>query len=71
MREGSPNQFPLTDSLYGDQPRSKSLFQNILSISPFESRFYADSRRYPIPKFLRMNILRTGTKKMWEQAGGV
>ena len=63
MRENSSIQFPTTDPLNRLQPKAKSLFQNILAVSPYDAIFYADSGRYSIPKFLRMNILRTGTKK--------
>ena len=40
----------------------KSLFQNILVVSPCGSRFYPESGRYPLPKLLRINTLAERTK---------
>src|ERR1022692_506824 len=42
----------------------KSLFQNILAVSPYGSRFYPESGRYPLPKLLRINTLAERTKKI-------
>ncbi len=44
----------------------KSLFQNILAVSPCGSRFYPESGRYPLPKLLRINTLAKRTKKYQE-----
>src|SRR5450631_1653033 len=42
----------------------KSLFQNILAVSPCGSRFCPESGRYPLPKLLRINTLAKRTKKI-------
>src|ERR1035437_7776237 len=47
----------------------KSLFQNILAVSPCGSRFYPESGRYPLPKLLRINTLAKRTKKYHEGEG--
>src|SRR6266567_3119890 len=60
----SRNQFSTADPLNGRQPRAKSLFRNILAISPCASRFYLESSRYPLPKSLRINILADRAEKM-------
>ena len=66
MREGSCNQFFLTDPPNGVQFEAKSLFRNILAVSPCGSRFYPDPARSPPRKLLRMNILGGLKKKMCE-----
>ena len=42
MRADSPHQFPTIDSLSGVPSAAKSLFRNILDLSPCESIFCAD-----------------------------
>ena len=42
---------------------AKSLFQNILAVSPFDARIYTDPRRSESGKSVRMNILRTDMQK--------
>lgn len=64
MREGSPIQFSTTDPHNGLPPQPKSLFQNILPVSPFDARIYTDALRYKPGKSLRMNTLRTDMKKI-------
>src|SRR5580765_6281161 len=48
----------------GFQTAPKSLFRNILPISPFDSIFWILLSRYPILKSLGMNILEKGEKKI-------
>jgi hypothetical protein len=57
MRAGSPNQFSTTDPLSSSQPEHKSLFRNILAVSPYTSIFYPYPARPAPSNFLRMNIL--------------
>ena len=64
MRECSPDKFSTTALLSGAQSTAKSLFWNILAISPYGSRFCADSTLYQLHKFLRMNILGKQKKKI-------
>ena len=65
MREGSPNQCSSAASLNGLRPEAKSLFRNILAVSPYGSRFCPDPFRSKRTKPFRINILRTMTEKMW------
>jgi hypothetical protein len=63
MRESSPNSFSTADPRTASQSECKSLFQNILAVSPCGSIFCAGSS-IPLPhKFLRMNILGNRRKK--------
>ncbi len=65
MREGSPIQYFTTDPLSGLHPEAKSLFQNILAVSPFDARIYPDALRSKSSKSLRMNILRNRHEKKY------
>jgi hypothetical protein len=65
MREGSPKQFSTADSLNSLRPGAKSLFQNILAVSPCGSRFCPDPLRSKRTKPFRINILRSLTEKVW------
>jgi len=55
MRLGSANWFFRTDARNDFRPKAKSLFQNILLLSPCGSRFYADPISVPLRKSLRIN----------------
>ena len=66
MHEGSPIQDSTTHTANDRQPDAKSLFRNILAVSPYGSRFYEDPRRSPRCKLLRINILANSTKKYGE-----
>ncbi len=63
MREGSPNQFSITDPVSGSRTAAKSLFWKILAASPCGSRFCGDSEGYPLGKFFRIRILGDWAKK--------
>ena len=63
MREGSSIQLSTTDPPDGLRPKPKSLFQNILAVSPFDARIYTHALRSKPGKSLRMNSLRTDMKK--------
>ena len=65
MRESSPNQFSPAGSPRGLLPGAKSLFRNILAVSPCGSRFCPDPLRSKRTKPFRINILRSLTEKMW------
>src|ERR1700691_6687459 len=63
MRESSLHQFPASNLASGPGPSAKSLFQNILAVNPYSSRFCPD---LPIPsgrKPLAISILQIGAKK--------
>ena len=63
MHAGSPNRFSTTDPLTNSECAAKSLFRNILAVSPCGSRFCPDPALSLSSKCLRMNILATSTKK--------
>ena len=65
MRERSPNQFSTAGSPSGLRTGAKSLFRNILAVSPCGSRFCQDPLRSKLPKSFRINILGIPTEKMW------
>jgi len=65
MREGSPNQFSAAGFLNGLRSEAKSLFRNILAVSPCGSRFCRDPLRSRLHKSFIINILRGLTGKMW------
>src|SRR4029077_4658268 len=44
---------------------AKSLFRNILPVSPYGSRFYADLSQPRTSKLLGIKILEERSKKMW------
>jgi len=54
MRAGSSHKL---DSISGSQPEAKSLFRNILTISPCGSRFYPCPALSNASKSLEINIL--------------
>jgi hypothetical protein len=58
MREGSPNQGCI-------RPEAKSLYRNILAVSPCGSRFCRDPFRFKRTKSFRIKILRSLLEKMW------
>lgn len=57
MREGSPNKFSTADPLSGSRTGAKSLFRNILAISPCDSIFCLHPALSPTRKLPRMSIL--------------
>ncbi len=57
MRESSPNKFSPTDPRRTSQSDAKSLFRNILAVSPCGSIFCPDQRGIPTANFFRMSIL--------------
>jgi hypothetical protein len=63
MRESQTNKFSPTDLLRGSQPEAKSLFRNILRISPCSSIFCPDSALSHAHKSLGMIILGKVMKK--------
>jgi hypothetical protein len=65
MREGSPNQFATAGFLNGLRSGAKSLFRNILAVSPCGSRFCRHPLRQKRTKSFRINILRSLIEKMW------
>ncbi len=65
MREDSPNQFFPADSLTSFRPSAKSLFQNILPVSPCGSRFCQDRFPSKQPNPFGINILEILTEKIW------
>src|SRR6266536_1051228 len=65
MREDSPNQLSTPGSLNGRRTQAKSLFWNILAVSPCSSRFCKDLDRSIPNKSLRMNILEKAREKKW------
>jgi hypothetical protein len=70
MREGSLNRFSTTDPERGTESKRKSLFWNILAVSPCGSRFYADRALSVTHKFLGMNILAKPEKKIVRDISG-
>ena len=66
MRTGSPNRFRTTHNPSSSDAQAKSLFWNILPVTPYGSRFCADSARYPLSKSFRMKILGNRRKKYVE-----
>jgi hypothetical protein len=65
MRAGSPNQFFPADSLTDFRPSAKSLFRNILPVSPYGSRFCQDQFLSKLSNLFRINILEILTRKIW------
>jgi hypothetical protein len=65
MRDGSPNHLFPAGSLAGFRPSAKSLFWNILAVSPCGSRFCQDRFRSKLPNPFGINILGSLTEKMW------
>jgi hypothetical protein len=65
MRESSPNNFSTSGPLSGSHSQAKSLFRNILAVSPYGSRFCPDPTRPLAHNFLRMNTLDNRQKKIW------
>src|SRR5271167_1691544 len=65
MREGPPSNSSTADPKRGSQSEAKSLFRNILAVSPSGSRFYPDPSIPSTHKPLRMNILADQKKKYW------
>ncbi len=65
MREASPHHLFLGNSLTGFRPSAKSLFQNILAVSPCGSRFCEDHFRSKLHNSFGINILEILTEKMW------
>ena len=65
MRECSPNQFVPAGSLNGPRTGAKSLFRNILPISPCGSGFCPDHSRPKLSNPFGINILGILTEKMW------
>jgi hypothetical protein len=63
MHAGSPHRLSTTDPLTSSECTAKSLFRNILALSPYGSRFCPDPALSPSSKCLRMNTLATCTKK--------
>ncbi len=63
MHAGSPNRFSTTDPLTNSHCGVKSLFRNILAVSPCESIFCPHPALSPSSKCLRMNILAISTRK--------
>src|SRR5206468_3212923 len=59
----SPNQFLMTDLRTGLQFETKSLFLNILALSPCLSRFYPNGSRFRQDKYFRMSSLRKAAEK--------
>ena len=57
MREGSPNKLSIADPLSGSRTGAKSLFRNILAVSPCGSIFCLYPALSPTRKLLRMSIL--------------
>lgn len=57
MRDSSPNTFFTTDPLSGFRSEAKSLFRNILHVTPYGSGFCLGSALSRPRKFLEMNIL--------------
>src|SRR5450631_2864040 len=66
MRESSPNNFSTSAPLSGSHSQAKSLFRNILAISPCGSIFYPDPTRSIAHNYLRMNTLENRQKKYGE-----
>src|SRR6266571_1084292 len=64
MRQGSPSNVRTIVSPTGSQPGSKSLFQNILDVSPYTSRFYPYPSFPAFHKLLRMSILEEQRKEV-------
>src|SRR6266496_4212192 len=64
MRQGSPSNVRTIVSPTGSQPGSKSLFQNILDVSPYPSRFYPYPSFPALHKLLRMSILEEQRKEV-------
>jgi hypothetical protein len=64
MREGSPIKFSTADPLSGSRTAAKSLFRNILAVSPCGSRFWGDQGVSPRGKFLWINTLEERMKKI-------
>jgi hypothetical protein len=71
MREGSPNQFSTAYFLNGPCPQVKSLFRNILPVSPCGSRFCPPPDRSNQPNSFRINILEIVTEKIWSDRSQV
>jgi len=63
MREGSPNQFAKNSSVSGLETEAKSLFRNILAISPYSSRFCPDQLISTNANSNEMKILGRHSKK--------
>src|SRR6266496_1728396 len=63
MRTDSPNQFLMTDLRTSPQFETKSLFSNILALSPCHSIFYPDTSRFRQDKSFRINSLWKAVQK--------
>ena len=63
VREDCFNNVPVKHPTSGSHRKAKSLFQNILPLSPCGSIFYPNRARYTCGKLLRMSILPAAKKK--------
>jgi hypothetical protein len=64
MHQGSPNERSTVGRLAGSSVAAKSLFQNILPVSPCDSRFWQDHLSPPCSKSLKISILEIGAEKI-------
>jgi hypothetical protein len=67
MREHSANTFSMSDLFSGLSPEAKSLFRNILAVTPCDSGFCVGSGISRVRKLLEMNILGERIKKNYER----
>ena len=69
MRESSRNHFSTASPVNRFQFEAKSLFRNILAVTPCGSRFYLDQASLRVSKLLRIKILGKPQKKIWSDYG--
>ena len=58
MRENSPNNFPATDPKSDSQSEGKSLFRNILAVTPYHSEFCPYPAHIPAAQVVKNEYFR-------------